>query len=425
MAGLGALGVLLASTLAATGAGQATEAEASTVAGEVSAAADFPPNPIEKPGWRLDRNDEFNGSLDPNLWITNYLESRTEEWRSRARYNFRDGALVLRIDNDQPEYYGNGNPMKVSSIQTGQKTNLHKDDQFDHSIPTDMKYTPKYGYFEIRARSNARSGFHTAFWMIGRQDTWAQRGELDIMEHAGIHGRSRFNYNLYPWSDPNLRLEQDSIGVGFDMTTEMHLYAVEWTPTQLKLFIDNVHVHTINQSLDYPAVFFLGAYERADWTGNVDPSDPRPKEFVVDYFRAYSSDGGSSSDPLVSGATYKIKNAATGQYLDSDAAGALVLTGSSTYDDQKWVARKDSTGAWVFDNVRSGRGNLDTEPNNRVIWNSGDVYDDSRWSIEEASGGFRLNNQASGRDYLYASGSQPRWNTGSTSDNTVWVLERQ
>ncbi|WP_460707574.1 family 16 glycosylhydrolase [Myceligenerans halotolerans] len=424
MAGLGALSVLLASTLA-MGAGQAAEADAATVAAENVAAADFPPNPIEKPGWRLDRHDEFNGSLDSSLWITNYLESRTPEWRSEARYHFRDDALVLRIDDDQPTYYDD-NAMKVSSIQTGQRTHLHKDDRFDHSVPTDMKYTPKYGYFEIRAKSSARSGFHTAFWMIGRQDTWEQRGELDIMEHAGIHGRSHFNYNLFPWSDPNLTRDTDSVGVGFDMTTEMHVYAVEWTPTQLKLFVDNVHVRTIDQSLDYPAVFLLGAYENAGWTGGVDPDDPRPKEFVVDYFRAYTSDdGGGGDDPLVSGATYKIRNVATGQYLDSDLDGALVLTDSSSYDDQEWVATKDSTGAWVFGNARSGRGNLDTQPDNEVIWNSGFVYDDSRWSLEEASGGFRLNNQLDGRDYLYASGGQPRWNTGSTSGSTVWAFERQ
>src|SRR5690349_11294129 len=79
-------------------------------------AADVPPNPLDRPGWILDRNDEFDGSLDTSLWITNYLESRTPEWRSRARYGFRDNALVLRIDSDQPTYYSN-DPMKVSSIQ--------------------------------------------------------------------------------------------------------------------------------------------------------------------------------------------------------------------------------------------------------------------------------------------------------------------
>ena len=44
-----------------------------------AAAAGVPPNPLWKPGWILDRHDEFNGSLDRSLWITKYLESRTPE----------------------------------------------------------------------------------------------------------------------------------------------------------------------------------------------------------------------------------------------------------------------------------------------------------------------------------------------------------
>ncbi|MCH7230939.1 family 16 glycosylhydrolase [Glycomyces sp. L485] len=387
-----------------------------------ASAAEMPPNPLEKPGWILERNDEFNGSLDPNLWITKYLESRTSTDRASARYGFRDNALVLRIDDDQPTYYTD-NPMKVSSIQTGQRTHLHKDNRFDHEIPTDMKYATQYGYFEIRAKSSARSGIHTAFWLIGRQDTWEQRGELDIMEHAGIHGKSRFNYNLFKWSDPNLSDSTNSVGVGFDMTTEMHIYAIEWTPTQFKLYIDNVLTRTIDQSPRYPAVFLLGVYENAGWTGSVDPDDPRPKEFVVDYFRAYKP-ADDAADPQ-SGRTYRLRNVSTGQYLDSEGDGAVALEPSSIYDDQLWTLNEQQPGYWTIDNVREGRGYLDTDPDGQVIWNTGWLGDDSLWAIAPVSGGFRIGNKLGGRGYLYGSGGSVGWNTGSTDANTVWALERQ
>jgi hypothetical protein len=251
-------------------------------------AAAVPPNPLGKPGWILERHDEFNGSLDRSLWITNYLESRTPEWRSRARYHFRNNALVLRIDDNQPTYYAGDNPMKVSSIQTGQRVGLHQTSPFDHSIPTVMKYAPQYGYFEIRAKSSARHGVHTAFWTVGRQDTYSQRGEIDIIEHApGRHGLRSFFYNLHKWSDPNLPEREQTIPVGFDVTSDFHVYALEWTPTQIKLYVDNVLTNTINASPAYPSVFLLGIYENAGWNGTVDPNDPQPKEFVVDYFRAY------------------------------------------------------------------------------------------------------------------------------------------
>jgi hypothetical protein len=387
-------------------------------------AADVPPNPLEKPGWILDRHDEFNGSLDSSLWITNYLESRTPEWRSGARYHFSNDALVLRIDDDQPTYYAD-NPMKVSSIQTGQMTGLHKpDDPFDHSIPTIWNYTPQYGYFEIRAKSSGRHGVHTAFWTVGRQDTSTQRGEIDIVEHApGTHGLNSFYYSLHRWSDPNLPETQQTIPVNFDVSTEFHIYALEWTPTQIRLYVDNVLTNTINASPGYPSVFLLSIYENAGWNGTVNPNDPEPKELVVDYFRAYKRD---DTGGIVSGATYKIRNVATGGYLDSEGSGSLTLTSASSYDDQDWVVTQQSNGAWTIHNARAGRYYLDTEPSNVVIWNDGYVGADSQWRLESASGGFRLDNERSDRSYLYGtSAGQVRWNTGSTDSSTVWAFERQ
>ncbi|MEV8064838.1 glycoside hydrolase family 16 protein [Streptomyces sp. NPDC085995] len=250
-----------------------------------ASAAEVPPNPLQKPGWTLDRHDEFNGSLDSSLWVTKYLESRTTAERASARYGFRNNALILRIEDSQPTYYPD-NPMKVSSIQTGQKTGLHKTSPLDHSIPTQMKYTPKYGYFEIRAKTSARSGLHAAFWAIGTQDSAGQNAEIDILEDPGPNP-NQFLFNLHKWSDPNVGESSNTITTGFDINTEMHIYALEWNASQIKLYIDNNLVKTINSSPAYNMVFLLSIYENAGWTGTVDPTDTRPKEFVVDYFRAY------------------------------------------------------------------------------------------------------------------------------------------
>jgi hypothetical protein len=388
-------------------------------------AADVPPNPLQKPGWTLDRHDEFNGSLDGSLWITNYLESRTPEWRSRARYHFRDNALVLRIDDDQPTYYSDGNPMKVSSIQTGQMVGLHQTSPFDHSIPTVFKYAPQYGYFEIRAKSTARQGMHTAFWTVGRQDTASQRAEIDVMEHApGRHGLRSFFYNLHKWSDPSLPELEQTIPVNFDVTSDFHIYALEWTPTQIKLYVDNVLTNTINASPAYASAFLLGIYQNAGWNGTVNPNDPQPKEFVVDYFRAYKrADTGGG---LVSGATYKLRNAATGTYLDSEGNGALTVAAATSYDDQDWVVTQQS-GGWTVRNVRTGRYYLDTDAtNSRIIWNNGEIVADSLWNPESTAGGFRLDNSRSDRAYMYAtSAGEVKWNTGATDNSTVWVFERK
>ncbi|WP_205328502.1 family 16 glycosylhydrolase [Glycomyces sp. YM15] len=389
----------------------------STFVAAPASAAEMPPNPLEKPGWILDRNDEFNGSLDSNLWVTKYLESRTTAERASARYGFRNNALVLRIDDDQPTYYSD-NPMKVSSIQTGQKTGLHKTAPFDHSIPTDWKYAPKYGYFEIRAKTSARSGIHAAFWTLGWEDTPEHNAEIDIMEDPGPNP-DKFLFNLHKWSDPNVIENSNTITAGFDLTSEMHIYGLQWDPSQIKLFVDNNLVKTISSSPAYNMVFLLSIYENAGWTGTVDPTDTRPKEFVIDYFRAYKPGGPQS------GQTYRLRNVATGQYLDSGAAGAVALEPGSIYDDQQWILKEQQPGYWTIDNVREGRKYLDTQPDGVVIWNDGWYGDDTLWSFEAADGGLRINNKQSGRGYLYGSGSSVGWNTGAADANTVWTLEPQ
>jgi hypothetical protein len=80
---------------------------------------DFPANPLEKPGYRLDFHDEFDGSeLDPDKWVPYYLP----QWSSRAlsapRYRLEDSNLVLEIAQEQPpwcpEFDGK---VRCSSIQ--------------------------------------------------------------------------------------------------------------------------------------------------------------------------------------------------------------------------------------------------------------------------------------------------------------------
>lgn len=135
--------------------------------------------------------------------------------------------------------------------------------------------------------------------------------------------------------------------------------------------------------------------------------------------------GGGGGSSLPSG-TYKIKNSATGTYLDSDPNGALVLAAASNYDDQDWTVTRTGSGTWTIRNVRTGRFYLASDAaNNAVIWNSGNITADSLWTVEQvSSGSYRLNNQSTGRDYMYeTSTGRVKWNTGATDASTVWALE--
>ena len=81
-------------------------------------------------------------------------------------------------------------------------------------------------------------------------------------------------------------------------TTQFHIYAVEWTPTHIDFFIDNVKTKTIPQSPQYPMQFMLGMFELpfdGAWNGQYNPDDPYPKSFAIDYVRGYQPITGYSA----------------------------------------------------------------------------------------------------------------------------------
>jgi hypothetical protein len=273
------------------------------------AAGDVPPNPLEKAGYVLEFHDDFAATeLDRGKWLPAHLP----QWSSRAlsapNYRLRDGALILRITEDQqpwcPEFDG---PNRCSSIQTGVFSgplgSLIGQHRFSAACVVREEqesrrlYTPQYGYFEIRARAVNTPLNHVAFWMIGYEDAPERSGEIAIMEIMGqgvSPERSRIGYGVHPWGDPTMAdaFYEDELPLD---ATGYHIYAAEWTPAQIDFYIDNRKIRTIPQSPSYPMQLMLGIYERPRQDGAVvrrDPAELYPKEFAIDYVRVYQPAGG-------------------------------------------------------------------------------------------------------------------------------------
>lgn len=252
----------------------------------------MPPNPLEKPGWVLDTHDEFDEeALDEALWIPSYFESRTTKERAAANYSLSHGNLVLYIDQDSRGYY-NDNPgsLKVSSIQTGDKNRLHKDNHA-RDIEERLKYAPKYGYFEIRAKLAGGPGYQCAFWTVGIKDEPTHAAEIDIGEHFGNAPRE-LKFNLYTWGDKTLKFQKIKFDVDFAPENEFHIYALEWDEKAISMYVDGKLTRTISQSPAYPCVFLLSLYENSSSNNRLFPLPQKyRKEFVIDYFRAYKKEG--------------------------------------------------------------------------------------------------------------------------------------
>lgn len=270
---------------------------------------DFPANSLERPGYQLEFHDEFERrELDPTKWLAYYLPQWSSRARSAPSYVLRDKTLVLQITPEQqpwcPEFDGH---TRCSSLQTGVfsgpagstigQHRFHPACVVREEQPAARTYTPRYGYFELRAKAVSTATSMVALWMIGYEDTPERSAEIAIMEikGAGVAPESaRVGYGVHPWSDPAISDAFYEELMPFDATC-FHIYAAEWTPAQIDFYIDNQKTRTIHQSPKYPMQFMLGIYEFSSQAGAA--AQPRhsagePREFVIDYFRAYRPFGG-------------------------------------------------------------------------------------------------------------------------------------
>jgi len=260
-------------------------------------AEDVPANPLDKPGYRLDFHDEFDGlALDERRWLPCYLPHWSSREQSRPRYSISGGALTLRIEPDQPHWCPEfDGTVKCSSLQTGLfagplggKVGQHRfSDRLvvREAQPTMRTYVPQHGYFELRAKAAIGPNQLAALWMIGFEDEPGNSGEITIMEIFGHNitpEGTRLGHGIKRINDPRLVQDFHEDLLSFDPAV-YHLYAAEWTPAGVDFYLDNRKLRTIAQSPAYPMQFMLNIYELP---GAGAPARFQPT-FTVDYFRAY------------------------------------------------------------------------------------------------------------------------------------------
>lgn len=263
--------------------------------------ADFPANPIEKPGYQLEFSDEFDGeTLNLNHWLPHYLPQWSSRTQAAARYSLSGHSLRLHIEQDQqpwnPEFDGE---LRVSSLQTGcfagpvgsaiGQHRFNKKVTVREAQETQRLYTPQYGYFEVRLKAVPLPGYMVALWMIGFEETPEQSGEICICEIFGKGMTSRtaeVGHGIHPFGDPTLKDEFHVDTLPID-ASGYHIYAVDWTPTHVDFFVDNVKIRTIHQAPQYPMQFMLDIFEFPSQLTAESQPGVWPRVMEVDYLRGY------------------------------------------------------------------------------------------------------------------------------------------
>jgi hypothetical protein len=251
--------------------------------------------------YELEFEDTFDGdSLDLGRWIPHYLPQWSTRDRSAARYEIGDGCLRLSIASDQqpwcPEFDGN---VRVSSLQTGLFAGPVGSGVGQHRFNPDAVvreaqrnarlYTPQYARIEMRAKAVDDARSMVALWLIGYEDEPARSGEICICEIFGrdvSSGQASVGMGVHPFGDPSLVDDFSREALPID-AREFHVYAAEWTPTDVAFFVDGELVKTVPQSPAYPMQLMLGIYDFPP-DEDLEPSTTAdPKSFVVDDVRGY------------------------------------------------------------------------------------------------------------------------------------------
>ncbi|RYZ60861.1 MAG: glycosyl hydrolase family protein [Proteobacteria bacterium] len=261
--------------------------------GGAASPAPAPPAPPPPSGggtatgaWRQVWADEFNGSsLDESKWAY-------EDWAPRTVNNELQRYTVRRQENVRVE----GGHLVIEARRDGFAGSEYSSGR----IKTQGKASWAYGKMEARMQMPGGFGTWPAFWMMPDNQSrgWPACGEIDVLENVGydqdrVHGT--IHSNDYNWRNPSSQRTGSTIQGG--VTTGYHTYAIEWSPTEIKWFVDGrQYYQSPNDSggddnkwpFNKNFHLILNLAVGGDWGGaqGVDPNI-WPRRLLVDYVRVF------------------------------------------------------------------------------------------------------------------------------------------
>lgn len=283
------------------------------------------------PGYVLVFADEFNGrKVNTALW------------------NYREDRKLLSAQRLQNVSEGNG----VLSIALRKQT----DGMFAYTGGGIIsKRAFRYGYFEVRARTAACTGWHSAFWAMAAdpRNTYnaARRTEIDQLEIDSGDPR-HISQGVIAWqpAGASSASEYKEVDIGrkvstlaFDTSAGWHTYGFAWDEQSVRFFVDG----RLTDTAAYPAREnvhdALNLWLTAIATRKVDDSC-LPDRAQFDYVRYYVRDIYVDNDNPAPGSYSEV-----GHWEDAVEAGF-------THENRSRVSReRGATAQWKVKLPADGR----------------------------------------------------------------------
>lgn len=200
-------------------------------------------------------SDEFdgNGALDTDKWHHQTQLPAGGDW-----YNGEIQHYTNRTDNS---FVSDGTLKIVAKKETYTDQGFTKSHT---SARLNSKFVFTYGFVEVRAKLPIGVGTWPAIWTLGQNiiepggywsDTmgtvsWPECGEIDIMEHWGNNQNFVQSATHTPSSFGNtVNLGGQTIPT---VSSEFHLYTLEWTPEYMTFSVDGVLHYTYEPAVQNP-----------------------------------------------------------------------------------------------------------------------------------------------------------------------------
>ncbi len=224
-------------------------------------------------------SDEFDGdALDTDNW--NYeIGNGDNGWGNGEAQFYTDSQDNVKVQD--------GN-----LVITAKRESESGFDFTSARITTKDKFEFTYGRVEVRAKLPAGAGTWPAIWMLGEawpEESWPGVGEMDIMEFAGNQPNRISSALHFPGNSGGNPIVGDVTDVT-DVTTEFHIYEVEWTEEKISFFMDgDVHLEFDNDdSTPFQKDFYLLLNVAMGGTfGGTIGDDFQESSMEIDYVKVY------------------------------------------------------------------------------------------------------------------------------------------
>lgn len=233
----------------------------------------------EEPEEELVWSDEFDGdALDTDNW--NYeIGNGTNGWGNNEAQYYTDSQDNVKVQD--------GN-----LVITAKRESESGYDFTSARITTKDKFEFTYGRVEVRAKLPEGGGTWPAIWMLGEgwpEEEWPGVGEMDIMEFVGNDPDRVSSALHYPGNSGGNAIVGATEGIA-DLTTEFHIYEVEWTTDKIIFSVDGTPHLEFDNNDDTPFqndFYLLLNVAMGGTLGGDISNDFQESSMEVDYVRVY------------------------------------------------------------------------------------------------------------------------------------------